>query len=176
MDVRKGDGSTVVSQRHMQTAVSGHCWQGPDCLQSLGKPAKPVETSPLQFGPSCSSWGCSSEWGKGGKKLKFSSLTLLGQNFCAVPAHNFATLARCSGPPQPALPRAPQKGPLCAQGPVQMKPLMVGVWVWVSLFSWQSGLGQNWSHQNNFYKIVFKTIENMFMMANSRALYFNFIN
>lgn len=40
---------------------------------------------------------------------------------------DFATLARCSGPPQPALQRAPQKGPLCAQGPVQMKPLMVGV-------------------------------------------------
>ena len=44
---------------------------------------------PLQFSPSCSSWGCSLMWSKLVKKLKFSSFTLLGQSFCRVPAHGF---------------------------------------------------------------------------------------
>lgn len=45
--------------------------------------------SPLQFSPSCSSWGCSLKWNKLVKKLKFSSFTLLGQSFCIVPAPGF---------------------------------------------------------------------------------------
>lgn len=98
--------------------------------------------SPLQFSPSCSSWGCSLKWSKLVKKLKFSSFTLLGQIFSTVPAHRFryiGQMLRASPASLRGSSTKSQQDSMCQSEAGQRGP-----WVPVSLFcSTESALCRN---------------------------------